>query len=105
MIRPGNRRIEFNQLLKKITGCENVYFQPPESLKIKYPAIIYNRDDMKLRKADDQVYTATTRYNVVVVDKNPDSELIHKLLKLPMIYYGRHYTADNLNYDTFEVFY
>lgn len=91
--------------LVKILGSENVYFQPPESIKINYPAIIYSRSDIDNRFANDNVYLQDHAYQVIVVDKDPDSEIVHKLSKFPMSRFDRHYVADNLNHDVFTIYY
>lgn len=74
---------------------------PPESIKIKYPAIIYSRNNIDNNFADDIVYMQNRTYQIIVIDANPDSEIVNKISKLPMCRYNRHYTSDNLNHDVF----
>ena len=45
---------KLDNLLRQL--CDNVYFQPPTSLQMKYPAIKYSIDDLGNTFADDQVY-------------------------------------------------
>ena len=94
-------RLELQNLLKSILGSRNVYYQPPESIKIKYPAIIYSRNNIDNNFADDIVYMQNHTYQIIVIDANPDSEIVNKMSKLPMCRYNRHYTSDNLNHDVF----
>lgn len=94
-------RLELQNLLESILGSRNVYYQPPESIKIKYPAIIYSRNDIDNNFADDIVYMQNHTYQIIVIDVNPDSEIVNKISKLPMCRYNRHYTSDNLNHDVF----
>ena len=94
-------RLELQNLLESIIGSRNVYYQPPESIKIKYPAIIYSRNDIDNNFADDIVYMQNHTYQIIVIDANPDSEIVNKISKLPMCRYNRHYTSDNLNHDVF----
>lgn len=94
-------RLELQNLLESILGSRNVYYQPPESIKIKYPAIIYSRNNIDNNFADDIVYMQNHTYQIIVIDANPDSEIIDKISKLPMCRYNRHYTSDNLNHDVF----
>ena len=49
-------RYELHEFLCEILGSRNVYFQPPESVKMKYPAIVYERTEIKNRFANDAVY-------------------------------------------------
>ena len=103
-----DKRLELDALLRKVmkdvSGVENVYFQPPENLLLKYPAIVYSRSDIRNRPADDRVYSQFTFYDLTVIDKNPDSLLVYAVASLPRCKFGRHYKSDNLNHDTFTIF-
>lgn len=103
-----DKRLELDALLRKVmkdvSGVENVYFQPPENLLLKYPAIVYSRSDIRNRPADDVVYSQFTFYDLTVIDKNPDSLLVYAVASLPRCKFGRHYKSDNLNHDTFTIF-
>lgn len=102
-----DKRLELDALLRKVmkdvSGVENVYFQPPENLLLKYPAIVYSRSDIRNRPADDMVYSQFTFYDATVIDKNPDSLLVYAVASLPRCKFGRHYKSDNLNHDTFTI--
>lgn len=103
-----DKRLELDALLRKVmkdvSGVENVYFQPPENLLLKYPSIVYSRSDIRNRPADDMVYSQFTFYDLTVIDKNPDSLLVYAVASLPRCKFGRHYKSDNLNHDTFTIF-
>lgn len=88
-----------------LTLCDNVYFQPPESLKLEYPCIVYHRDNAKTKFAGNKPYSTMLRYSVVVIDRNPIGALMLKMLTLPLCLYDRYYTADNLNHDAFKLFF
>ena len=85
-------------------GDKRVYFQPPESKKIEYPAIIYYRSDIDNVSADNKVYRQTFFYEITVIDADPDSEIVQKISALPRCRFNRHYTADNLNHDIFTLY-
>lgn len=102
------RRLDLDNTLRKvmrdISGVENVYFQPPENLQMKFPAIVYERSNIENRAADDSTYSQHEFYDVTVIDKDPDSLLVFAISTLPRCRYGRHYVSDNLNHDTFTIF-
>lgn len=98
-------RLELQTMLEELLGSRNVYFQPPESIKMKYPAIVYSRSDIDNDSADNSVYKQSHYYQLIVIDEDPDSEIVEKVSKLPRCRFDRHYTADNLNHDTFTLFY
>jgi hypothetical protein len=97
------QRQELHQLLKTFT--DNVYFQPPENVKLEYPCIVYHRDFADTKFADDQPYAHKKRYMITVIDRDPDSEIPSKVAAMPMSLFNRFYTADNLNHDVFNVYF
>ena len=96
-----NLQIELEELL----GSKNVYYQPPASVQMKYPAIVYSRKDIENTFADNIVYNQSHSYEVIVIDQDPDSVFVEKISKLPTCRFDRHYTADNLNHDVFTLYY
>lgn len=100
----GNR-IDLQDMLEELLESSNVYYQPPTSIKMNYPAIVYSRDDYDNLFADNGVYAQTKAYMITVIDKNPDSEYVDKVSKLPMCTFDRHYVADNLNHDVFTIYF
>lgn len=100
-----SRRIELQELLEKLLGSENVYFQPPTNKKMQYDCIRYSRIKSKPDYADNIPYNLHDCYQVIAIYKDPDSDLPHKIAMLPMCSHNRHYTADNLNHDVFTLYY
>lgn len=100
-----SRRLEFHNILVEILGAGNVYFQPPATLKIQYPCIIYSRTQQALIKADDKLYHGRTAYMVTVIDPNPDSNIHNRIAELPLCRYSKFYTQDNLNHDVYIIYF
>nr|DAF18934.1 MAG TPA: tail completion protein [Caudoviricetes sp.] len=100
-----NSRLELHEVLCGVLGNRNAYFQPPSNIKMKYPAIIYKRDDIINSQANNEVYKQAKKYQLIVIDQNPDSEIVQKISKLSRIRYDRHYVSDGLNHDVFTIFY
>ena len=98
-----SRRIQLQSILEAITT--NVYFQPPANVQMQYPCIVYSRDTADTKFADNNPYRFTKRYQVTVIDRNPDSGLPEKVANLPMCTHNRFFTADNLNHDVFMLFF
>lgn len=99
------QRPELQTLLVSLLGSDNVYFQPPPTVKMKYPCIIYHRDYKVTEYSNNVPYKHKTRYQVIVVDANPDSDIHDKVASLPLCAYVRFYTADNLNHDVYNLFF
>ena len=98
-------RLELHEVLCGILKSKSCYFQPPSSVRMQYPAIVYSRKDVEKRSADDIAYRKLPCYELILIDKNPDSEFIEKLLDLPYCSYDRHYESDNLNHDVFTLYF
>ena len=97
------RRLELHELLAELLGSRNVYYQPPESVRMKYPAIKYSRDDIQNTFANNSVYMQQYAYEITVIDEDPDSEIVDKISKLPTARFERHYTSDDLNHDIYKI--
>lgn len=97
------RRLELHELLAELLGSRNVYYQPPESVRMKYPAIKYSRDDIQNTFANNNVYMQQYAYEIMVIDEDPDSEIVDKISKLPTARFERHYTSDDLNHDIYKI--
>lgn len=91
--------------LEELLGSRNVYYQPPETLKMKYPAIVYAKSNIKSRRANNSVYSFLICYDITVIDRKPDNPVIVKLLELPYCSFDRHYEADNLHHDVLSLYY
>ena len=106
-----NKRLELHEILCEIInitepdGDRHTYFQPPASVKMKYPAIKYSRRPIETINANNSIYRHLTSYEVTLIDKDPDSKYIEEILKLPYCKHNRYYVADNLNHDTFTIYY
>lgn len=98
-------RLELQSLLESLLGSRNVYYQPPASIQMQYPAIIYSRADILNDRANNDVYKQAVEYTVTVIDRNPDSEYVKKLSRFPMCSFDRHYVSDNLNHDVFVLYF
>ena len=91
-----SRRLKLHNALCDILSCPNkgpecrAYFQPPSSVKMKYPAIVYALDDIENTFANDGVYLSARKYSVA---------------SMPTSRFNRHYPKDNLNHDVFEIFF
>ena len=98
-------RLDLSNKLRELLGSTNVYYQPPASKVMMYPAIKYQRADIDSKYANNTKYINKTRYELIVIDPNPDNPVIEKLLELPCSSYDRHYAVDNLNHDVITLYY
>lgn len=98
-------RLDLQTLLASLQDGVSVYFQPPPNVAMTYPAIVYNRDYLATEFADNAPYSNTFRYQITVIDPDPDSLIPDKVAQLPLMKFVRHYTTENLNHDLFYVYF
>jgi len=73
-------RYELNEKLKRYS--DNVYFQPTSDIRLQYPCIIYNVDEIEVLRADDGVaYKVDRSYNLTIIDEDPDSEIPYRIIQ------------------------
>ena len=114
-------RLDLQAELEEILGSNQVYFSPPESIKLKYPCIVYKQSNIDTRKANNRLYLYNYRYEVTLIDRDPDSgafkqkekfedeeasSLVERLLfHFPYCSHNRTFTTDNLNHNVFTIYY
>lgn len=97
------RRLELQEMLESI--CDNVYFQPPDSVRMSYPAIRYQLYDIDNKFADNKVYKQDRAYQITVIDRDPDSTIADEVSMIDNIRFNRFYCADNLNHTVFILYF
>lgn len=100
------KRAELGDRLKEILGYNNVYFEPPESVKMQYPCIVYERSAGDTDFANNMPYRFRIRYAVTAISRHADNPAVAKLaMSLPSIVYNRHFVVDGLHHDSFYLYY
>lgn len=83
-----------------------VYFQPPGSEDMEYPCIRYFFGAPDLKRANDKIYSTMNRYEVMVIDYDPDSPIANQILnEFQYVSPGTPYTADNLYHWPLTLYY
>lgn len=84
----------------------NVYFQPPSNIQMKYPCIVYNKDDKNIKFGDDIAYFAIQGYRLMLIESNPDSKVADSLEQhFQYATIEQYYTVDNLNHTIIQIYY
>lgn len=105
-----DRRLQFDEELREIQntalGYQHTYFEPPESVRMQYDAVVYERSTLNVRRADNKTYHARDAYNVTVISRNPETE-VPKLLQehFERCAPGRFFVQDNLHHFPFTIIY
>ena len=99
-------RIDLQTNLEAVLGSRNVYFQPPESLKLKYPCIVYNLATIETINADNKNYLLLNRYTVTLIHTDPDNDVKTDILNsFRNVSMDTVYTKDNLYHYVYDLYY
>lgn len=99
-------RLNLQAELEEMLGSEEVYFQPPESVRITYPAIIYKKSAGVGKHADNMTYIFKTRYKITIIDRDPDANWVQQMLdRFKHVYVEAEFVSDNLNHFNFTIYY
>lgn len=93
----GNKRI--------LEGYQNVYLDPPESINMNYPCIVYKLSDIDVTYADNKSYRKFNRYQLIYITEDPDDPNIYKIMDFEMCSFDRSYNSDNLHHFSYDIFY
>ena len=97
------QRLKVSKMLHEVLGSSNVYYQPPPTLKMKFPCIVYERIRINTEYADNIPYHLNNSYRVTYIDSSPTSEVPDKLAKLPGCAFETTYINDNQYYNVFRI--
>lgn len=92
-------RLTLHQELIDLLGSPDVYYNPPETIKMNFPCIVYSLDYYDQIHANNKKYIDWTTYKVIVVSKKPDHPAIRKLLDKEMTRFSTQYTRDGYYHD------
>jgi hypothetical protein len=99
------RRQQLHKALKDL-GITNVYFQPPENVKLNFPCIIYKTSKLETEQADNVPYAISTKYNVLYITKDPDDPMVERLAwEFPTIVHINSYVNETLYHHSYNLFY
>lgn len=101
----GRDPMELQTLLEELADGAKVYFQPDGKTQMVYPCVVYERDYRATEFAGNKPYSSTKRYQVTIIDRDPDSEIPEKVAALPMSSFSRFFIEDGLNHDIYTLYF
>lgn len=96
---------EFQQFLTEKLGTGNVYFQPPPTVMMSYPAFKYNLSGIKTAHADNIHYLQKKQYTLTYISYDSDDPMVDTISGWQFCSFDRSYAANNLNYFVYTIFY
>ena len=73
-------RLRLHDMFTNTLGIEHVYFQPPESMKLQYPCIVYSRANADTEYASNLPYKFNFAYQVTYISYDPDDSMVDNIL-------------------------
>lgn len=102
----ANKRLELHEKLCDILGSRHVYYQPPESIKMQYPAIVYKFVGYRTFKADNTTFLKMPEYDVTYISDDPDVDIADEMFsEFQYCNFDRPYVAENLHHFVYSIFY
>lgn len=99
-------RIQLHEKLLALFGSYRIYFQPPPTIKMEYPAIVYVLSDAHQLQADNTNYRITKRYTLTFIHRDPDIDLMDDMLSaFELCSFDRRFVNDNLYHDVYSLYY
>lgn len=99
------RRVDLQQELTEIVGEGRVFFEPLESTKLRYPCLVYSLSYMYITHADNTPYRHDDRYQLTLITKDPDDDLIGKVaMGLPGVRFDRAYRSGSLHHYVYQLY-
>lgn len=99
-------RLQLQVLLQALLPLgSKAWYQPPASVQLTYPTIIYSHDYSYVAHAGNKPYAVERRYQVTVIDEDPDSPIVSALEWWPKCTVVRKFEADNLNHTIFDLYF
>lgn len=99
-------RVELQYKLEALLGSENVYFQPPETMKFNYPCVVYELAAKNVPRANDDVYQIHNRYTVTFIGLSADSDLLDRTLhEFQHCTFDKRFISANMYHDVFTIYY
>lgn len=106
-------RLDFHRELQDILETygegnrKDVYFQPPESIMMSYPAITYELSGVKDNKSNNSTFFMGKEYAVTYMTNDPD--LGNKIIEIFLEHFrfcrfSRSFCSQNLNHYIFNIY-
>lgn len=102
------RRIQLHEKLCSILGSRNVYYDPPENVKMQFDCIVYSLSQVNQVYANNFTYTYSPGYLITIVTRTPEAQtrIVDELMKtFPYAGWDRVYVTDHLHHAVVSIYF
>lgn len=101
------RRIQLHEKLCSILGSRNVYYDPPENVKLQFDCIVYSLDQVQQAYANNGTYVLVTGYLLTIITRTPEAQtrIVGELMKtFSYVGWDRAYVIDHLHHAVVSIY-
>ena len=99
-------RVELQDILANIERGTKAYYQPPSTIEMQYPCIVYKDKPGEVLKADNAIYRYTNRYDLLYITRSPKQSIIQTMLsRFSYCSLSDIYVNDGLHHYAFTIYY
>lgn len=95
-------RDKLHSIMEECGETPKLYFQPPETVKLEYPCIVYYFNTFLNDYADNAPYHTRLSFTATYITRDYDSKVPIRMAKEPMFRFDRQYTSDNLYHYAYQ---
>lgn len=97
---------ELRTLQEEDHGYQHTYFEPPESIRMSYDAVVYEKLAMEVRRANNRSYNIRDGYFVTVISRDPETTMPRRFQEhFERCRPERPFVQDNLYHFPFTLYY
>lgn len=98
------RRLDLQQELSELISPAKVYFEPPETMKLSYPCLVYSVSNIDIKHADNTPHVLNWRFQLTYITTDPDDPAVDKLSRLSAVRFDRSYRSGSLQHFVFQLY-
>lgn len=102
------RRIQLHEKLCSILGSRNVYYDPPENVKMQYDCIVYSLSQVNQVYANNFTYALAPGYLITIITRTPEAQtrIVDELMKMfPYAGWDRAYVTDHFHHAVVSIYF
>ena len=100
-----SKELKLDRLMRDTLGSDYVYFQPPESVSMFYPCVVWNLAKLPVVYADDKAYLKNPKYVIRYISPDPDDPMRDTLVDVLGVPIIQVYCKDGLYHFIYELYY
>lgn len=99
---------ELRDKLYLVNNTKNVYYDPPESIRMEYPCFRFELNNIDVRHADNYAYARKPRWSVTYITRDVEEieEVSRQMLDIfQYCNFDTSYRADNLQHSVYNLYF